>query len=175
MPNLASALKGEIRRLARKEIRESVTPLRKLVTALRKRVAQQRRLIADLERNAKRSTKNVRPAEAHGSEESQIRFSPAWVKHHRKKLKMSRRVYAKLVGVSAQSVFGWESGRTRPRRTALEAWRRIRRMGLRELKELTGGDKAGSKRARRGRPAKRRRAASRPARRIARRRAAKKK
>ena len=113
MPNFAGALKGEIRRLARKEVREAVTPLRKLVAGLRKRVAQQRRLIADLQRAARRSTKNGQAAEAPRSEESQIRFSPAWVKHHRRKLKMSRRVYAKLIGVSAQSIFGWESGRTR--------------------------------------------------------------
>ena len=152
MPNFAGALKGEIRRLARKEVRETVTPLKKLVAGLRRRVAQQRRLIADLERSVKRSKSQARAAEAPSSEESQIRFSPAWVKQHRKKLKMSRRVYAKLIGVSAQSIFGWESGRTRPRRGALESWRRIRGMGKRELTSLIGSEgKDGRKRGARGR------------------------
>ncbi len=174
MPNFAGALKGEIRRLARKEVRESVTPLRKLVAGLRRRVAQQRRLIAELERGARRSTKQGRAAEAPATEESQIRFSPAWVKRHRKKLKMSRRVYAKLVGVSAQSIFGWEAGRSRPRRSALESWRRIRGMGKRELMAMIEGKGSGGKRAGRER-AGRKRAGRRPGRKPARRRAAKKK
>jgi transcriptional regulator with XRE-family HTH domain len=78
------------------------------------------------------------------------------VKRHRKKLGMSRRVYAKLVGVSAQSIFGWESGRTRPRRAALQSWRRIRGMGKRELKALIGSESTdGRRRGGRGRKAAR--------------------
>jgi DNA-binding transcriptional regulator YiaG len=154
-------LKGEIRRLARKEVRATVTPVRKLVAELRRRVAQQRRLIAELERRSRRGARNERAAEAPADEGSQIRFSPAWVTKHRKKLKMSRRVYAKLVGVSAQSIFGWESGRTRPRRRALESWRRIRGKGKRELTALLGGGKAKRGRAatRRATPRRGRRAA----------------
>lgn len=163
MPNLAGVLKGEIQRLARKEARASVKPLKKLVSALRRRVAQQRRQIAELERATRRAVSTARVPEARESEGSQIRFSPEWVKTHRKKLKMSRRVYAKLIGVSAQSIFGWESGRTRPRRGALESWRRIRSMGKRALKALLGGEKPSRKRRGgpaakrgRGRPARRR-------------------
>jgi DNA-binding transcriptional regulator YiaG len=159
--NFAGVLKGEIRRLARKEVRATVTPVRKLVAELRRRVAGQRKQIAELERRSKRSARGQRAVEAPAAGESQIRFSPKWVTKHRKKLKMSRRVYAKLVGVSAQSIFGWETGRARPRRSALEAWRRIRGMGKRELTALLGTGKA-----KRGRPAKRRatlRRARRPA------------
>lgn len=154
MPNFAGALKGEIQRLARKEVRANVTPLKKLVAGLRRRVAQQRRQIADLERDLRRSAaKASRAMESPSSEDkTQIRFSPAWVKQHRKKLGMSRRVYAQLVGVSAQSIFGWETGRTRPRRGALESWRKIRGMGVREVKALP---EANTKK--RGRVAKRKR------------------
>jgi DNA-binding transcriptional regulator YiaG len=151
VPNLAGVLKGEIRRLARKEVRASVKPLRKLVTALRRRIAEQRRLMAEMERAAKRSIASARKTVAAPSEDPQIRFSPQWVKAHRKKLGVSRRVYAKLVGVSAQSIFGWETGRTRPRRKALESWRRMRTMGKRQLKALPGAAKSG----RRGRRAER--------------------
>jgi DNA-binding transcriptional regulator YiaG len=154
VPNFAGTLKSEIRRLARKEVRASVMPLRKLVAGLRKRVAQQRRLINDLGRTARRAVNTAHAPQAAASEESQIRFSPEWVKAHRKKLKMSRRVYAKLIGVSAQSIFGWETGRTRPRRRALESWRKIRSMGLRELKALPGAGKS-ERRGRRGKPGKR--------------------
>jgi len=157
VPNLAGVLKGEIRRLARKEVRASVKPLRKLVTVLRRRIAEQRRLMVEMERAAKRSIASARKTVV-ASEGPQIRFSPQWVKAHRKKLGVSRRVYAKLVGVSAQSIFGWETGRTRPRRGALESWRRMRSMGKRELKALPGAAKPGrrgrrSERDRRGRAA----------------------
>ena len=176
MTNFAGALKGEIQRLARKEVRANVTPLKKLVAGLRRRVAQQRRQIADLERDLRRSaSKASRAMEASSSEEkSQIRFSPAWVKQHRKKLGMSRRVYAQLIGVSAQSVFGWETGRTRPRRGALETWRKIRGMGVREVKALP---EAGKTTKRRGRPVKKRKrvVAKKRGRRSGMRRAAKKK
>lgn len=152
MPNFAGALKGEISRLARKEVRASVAPLKKVVAGLRKRVAQQKRLIAELERTTRRSMKDARPERTPAaSEESQIRFSPAWVRKHRKKLNMSRRVYAKLVGVSAQSIFGWETGRSRPRRKALASWRRLRGMGVRELKALPGVGADGRGRPKRGR------------------------
>jgi DNA-binding transcriptional regulator YiaG len=150
VPNLAGVLKGEIRRLARKEVRATVMPLRKLVTTMRRRIAQQRKLLSELERASKRSVNNARASEAPASEGTQIRFSPEWVKAHRKRVKMSRREYAKLIGVSAQSIFGWESGRTRPRRRALESWRRIRTMGLRELKAAEGAKPA--KRGRRAKP-----------------------
>jgi len=159
VPNLAGVLKGEIRRLARKEVRATVMPLRKLVTTMRRRIAQQRKLLSELERASKRTVNNARAQEAPASEGTQIRFSPEWVKAHRKKVKMSRREYAKLIGVSAQSIFGWESGRTRPRRRALESWRRIRTMGLRELKAAEEAKPAKrGRRAKPGRKAKGRRA-----------------
>jgi len=144
--NLAGALRDEIRRLARKETRASVGPLRKTVAALRRRAAEQAKLIKELERAAKRSAAAAR-AKAPGAEPGaapegpQVRFSAPWVRKHRKKLGMSRRVYAQLVGVSAQTIFGWESGKTRPRRQALEAWRRIRSMGTRELRAMLAAKK----------------------------------
>jgi len=79
----------------------------------------------------------------------QVRFSPKWVKQHRKKLGMSRRVYAQLLDVSPQTIMGWESGRTRPRRDALRQWRDMRVKGVRELRSiLNGADGEGTSRGR---------------------------
>ena len=170
MPNLAVVLKQEIRRLARKEMKASVTPLRKLVAQLRSRVATQKRLIEELQKGAKRAqAAGSATAKALRASDPQIRFSPHWVRAHRKKLKMSRRIYARLVGVSAQSIFGWERGRTRPRRSALAAWRRLRAMGAREVKALLvaakptrrAGAASRSKPARRGKGTRRARKAGR--------------
>src|SRR5512145_1075733 len=99
---------------------------------MRRRAAQQKRTIRELTRALQRSVAAAKAKAAAALPEGpQLRFSPRWVSMHRKRLRMSRKKYAKLVGVSAQSIFGWEAGRSRPRRQALEAWKRIRSMGAR--------------------------------------------
>ncbi len=141
MPNVMGVLRAEIRRLARKETRQEVAALRKHVNAMRRRVAESRRRIQDLESRAKHAGKRAQGAASESSEGDvkQVRFSPSWVKRHRSKLGMSRRVYAKLLSVSPQTIMGWETGRTRPRRTALRTWRSIRGKGVRELRALVAG------------------------------------
>ena len=142
MPNVMGVLRAEIRRLARKETRQEIATLRKHVNSMRRRVAESRRRIRDLESRAKQAGKRVAGAiVASGMDGGkQVRFSPAWVKRHRSKLGMSRRIYAKLLSVSPQTIMGWESGKTRPRRSALQTWRDLRGKGVRELRaSVTGG------------------------------------
>ena len=142
MPNVMGVLRAEIRRLARKETRQEIAALRKHVNSMRRRVAESRRRIRELEARTKQAGKRGQGAPAGSDEESakQVRFSPAWVKRHRSKLGMSRRIYAKLLSVSPQTIMGWESGRTRPRRSALKTWREIRGKGVRELRALVTGE-----------------------------------
>ena len=153
MPNVMGVLRAEIRRLARKETRQEIAALRKHVNSMRRRVAESRRRIRELETRTKQAGKRGAGAPAAADEDSgkQVRFSPAWVKRHRSKLGMSRRIYAKLLSVSPQTIMGWESGRTRPRRSALKTWREIRGKGVRELKALVTG---GARKKRRGAGAK---------------------
>jgi len=149
MPNVMGVLRAEIRRLARKETRQEIAALKKHVNSMRRRVAEARRLIRDLASRARQAGKR-RPGAPEAADEDaaqQVRFSPAWVKRHRSKLGMSRRIYAKLLSVSPQTIMGWESGRTRPRRSALTKWRDIREKGVRELKALVTGE---GRRKRRG-------------------------
>jgi len=135
-------LRAEIRRLARKETKQEIAALKKHVNSMRRRVAESRRRIRDLESRTKQAGKRGPGAMAASDEDSakQVRFSPAWVKRHRSKLGMSRRIYAKLLSVSPQTIMGWESGRTRPRRNALQTWRDLRGKGVRELKALVTGE-----------------------------------
>jgi DNA-binding transcriptional regulator YiaG len=155
LPNIAGVLREEIRRLARKETKAAVLPLRKLTRALQRRVAEQKRRLAELERAAKRIGRTAGPAAAKESGEGpRARFSPKWMRVHRKKLGMSRLAYSKLLGVSAQSVMGWEHGQKRPRQATVETWSRVRKMGARQARALLASMKSTAKR--RGR--KRRRA-----------------
>ncbi len=153
MPNVMGALRLEIRRLARKEMKEAVRELKRQVAAIRRRLASTKKRMSDVERTARRAVSSrgaTAAREVSRDDGTQIRFSPRWVKVHRAKLGMSRRVYSKLVGVSPQTILLWESGKARPRRSALAMWRSIRGKGLRELKAAVGGETRG----RRGRRAK---------------------
>jgi DNA-binding transcriptional regulator YiaG len=153
VPNVMGVLRAEIRRLARKETKDAVRDLKRQVAALRRRMAMTKKQMIAVERAAMRagSARAAAPAAATSDEGdgTQICFSPRWVKVHRSRLGMSRRVYAKLVGVSPQTILLWESGKARPRRSALASWRAIRGKGIRELKAAAGGETRG----RRGRPA----------------------
>lgn len=157
MPNVMGVLRAEIRRLARKETRQEVAALRKHVNSMRRRLAESRRRIQDLETRAKKAGKRgpSAGAESRESDAKQVRFSPTWVKRHRSKLGMSRRIYAKLLSVSPQTIMGWETGRTRPRRSALKTWRAIRGKGVRELRALVSGGATKKGRERVAKPARR--------------------
>ena len=163
MPNVMGVLRAEIRRLARKETKQELGDLKKQLTVLRRRLAEWNRRMQSVEARARKIMKNGaaprgRATHDDGDDEKQVRFSPAWVRTHRKKLKMSRQLYARLVGVSAQTIMGWEAGRTRPRRGALRNWRAIRGKGLRELRAMLGGGEGTGARAGRSASGRRRRA-----------------
>ncbi|MCG2593021.1 helix-turn-helix domain-containing protein [Ramlibacter sp. XY19] len=139
MPNLAAALKTEIARIARKELRGDLDALKKASTGYRREIATLKKRNADLERLLKRAAKAVprgpvKPGDT-GSEDRQLRFSPARLASQRKKLGLSAANFAKLIGVSGLSVYKWENGQTRPRRAQLEAIAAVRGIGKREAQE----------------------------------------
>ena len=70
------------------------------------------------------------------------RFSRSWLKSHRQRLGLSAADYALLVGVSAQTIYNWEQGDSKPRRKQVAALAAVRGFGKREaLKrlEMMGG------------------------------------
>lgn len=134
MPNIASVLKEEITRLARKEIRQQIGPLkgantelRRTVANLKKEVGSLRRAIRFLEGQEKRRLKA--PAKASAAEG--VRFSAAWVKKDRDRLGLSAKDYGKLVGVSGLTIYSWEKGKSRPRAKQLAGWAKVRGLGKR--------------------------------------------
>jgi DNA-binding transcriptional regulator YiaG len=137
MSSFASALKAEIARVARREVKEEVSALRKAST-------QYRRRIAELSRQNHALTKRVgflesqerkRPKpEASDTSNGKVRFSPKMIAGHRGKLGLSQADYAKLVGVSSVSIYKWEQGKSRPRAQQLAAWAAVRHLSKREAK-----------------------------------------
>lgn len=136
MQNLATALKAEIARIAKKELRGDLDSWKKASASFRREIAALKRRNADLERQLRRAAKGTprTPAKSEdvSSEDRQLRFSATRLASQRKKLGLSAADFAKLVGVSSLSVYKWESGQTRPRRAQLEAIANVRGIGKRE-------------------------------------------
>ena len=140
MPNLASVLKDEIRRLARKEVRENTAATQRVATRARRDIADLKRQIQELSRKLSHFEKQDKRRGGKPVTESageQVRFSPRWVKAHREKLGLSAADYGKLVGVSQLTIYNWEKGVSKPRAAALASLATIRGIGKREaLKRL---------------------------------------
>ena len=135
MPNIAAVFRQEIIRLARKEVKTQTEAVRKANAQYRRDIAQLKRQagalskqVAYLERQEqKRAAKGVPKASVEGK-----RFSSQGLKTHRQKLDVSAADYASLVGVTAQTVYNWEQGKSKPRDEQLAALVAVRDLGKRE-------------------------------------------
>lgn len=133
MPNLGSVLKSEIARLARKEIRGAVDPLRKANAAHRREIAELKRMIASLQRDLRAASRPARNATSTDpAPASATRFVPKGLKSLRARLGLSATDFGLLVGASGQSVYNWETGKTVPRGAQQAALAAVRGMGKRE-------------------------------------------
>jgi len=148
---LASALKDVIRRATTRETQKTVRRLRRLqrqVKALRQEARAQRRIVAGVERRfARLKARVLRTGVSAGPGRP---LTPQSIRSLRERLGMPRIEFAKLLGVSPGSIFGWETGRTLPRGRSVARLREVRKMGLRAARGEAGGTR-GRARARRGR------------------------
>lgn len=136
MPNIASALKAEISRVARKEVRGETTSLKKYSTAHRSEIAALKRRLQALEQELRRLGKQRSKAEP-GEEAEQpgerpLRFSAKGLASQRKRLGLSAADCGLLVGASSQSIYNWEEGKARPRAKHLSAISALRGIGKKE-------------------------------------------
>jgi ribosome-binding protein aMBF1 (putative translation factor) len=142
MPNIATLLKGEIARIARKEVRAQTEEFKKASAQYRTHIAALRRRIDTLERQVKKAGRGPGRAaaaapDAAGDDDQHTsrRFSPTRLAAQRRKLGLSAADFATLLGVSGQSVYKWEHGEARPRARQLEAIAELRGIGKREAGE----------------------------------------
>jgi DNA-binding transcriptional regulator YiaG len=136
LPNLVAALKAEIARVAKKEAKVLVEPMRKASAALRRDNAAHKQTRARLEQRVaalERIVRSSRIAEAAPAQtDAKLRFSPARLKAQRDRLGLSAADFGALVGCSGQSIYLWETGRTRPRPAQLARIAIVRSLGKRE-------------------------------------------
>ena len=132
MPNIAVMFKQEITRLARKEVKAQTDVIRKASSQYRRDIAQLKRQAARLSKQVayleqQERSKGVRAADVEGK-----RFSRRGLETHRRKVDLSAADYGKLVGVTAQTVYNWEHGKSKPRDEQFAALVGVRDLGKRE-------------------------------------------
>ena len=148
MPNILSVLKAEISRLARKEAKQVVAPVKKvsanyrgLIAGLRKQVGALQKEIAVLKRAAPKADKAIEAIEPQG----RFWISGKGVRTLRKRLGLTQAQFAKLAGVSVQSVVNWEAAKGKApirRKTSIARMQQIRGLRKRQLAEIMGKGKA---------------------------------
>lgn len=152
MPNIAQILKDEIQRIAKKQIKTSVSELHKYTLSLKKTLVQLRKELAAMKQEVRRvrkvqeSRQKSQPRALSEAKEP-LRFSAKGIRSLRKKLKLSQAEFAKLVGVSGLAVYQWErkEGKLALRQTTQSKLGEIRGLGrkeaLKRLEEIPAGNK----------------------------------
>ena len=144
---LTNALKSEISRLARKEIKAATAPLQKAVIRLRRDNAALKRQNQNLEAQLKRLGKATPTAKAAAVPSAKdVRFSPGLLKKLRKRLGVSMANLAKILGVSINTIMNWESGKTRPRAAGLKKISSARQLSPAAALKLVGKGRKKAKR-----------------------------
>jgi DNA-binding transcriptional regulator YiaG len=136
MSSLGNLLKTEIARLARRELRSQVEPLKKQSAAQRRHIAALKRQVAALERLVgglkKSNAKAMRAAPPEDEEAQNLRFSAKGLATLRSRIGFSAAEMGRLLGVSGQSVYNWEAKKSVPRRAQVAAIAQLRGVGKRE-------------------------------------------
>jgi len=137
MPNLGNVLKDEVVRLCRKELRKELGPVRKItaahrrdIAALKRQLSAAQRRVQLLERQAARSGA-ARPQPV---SDKPVRFVAKGLRSMRQRLGLSAAELARLIEVSEQSVYNWETKKTTPRREQVQALASLRGLGKREVR-----------------------------------------
>ena len=150
MPNIANVLKDEIKRLARREIKLTITPLKVSNAALKKLVYEHKQRIAALEKENKRLAmlqgKIHGPVHVNATKLKEVGFSITGrqVRSLRGRLGISQVQLAKLIGVSVNIVSIWENktGRLQLRKPGIgKALSDLKGMKRREILEQVQQEK----------------------------------
>ena len=154
MPDVARVLREEVQRLAKKQVKSGLTPIRRDNVRLKKQVADLRRELAALTRTSRewlaRVTAVVTTKETAVATERAATLRPTSksLVRLRRRLDLTQVEFGRLLGVSGQAVLNWErkGGRVRMRTANLAALAGIQKLGKREarrrLEEMGQGRKS---------------------------------
>lgn len=132
MANIGAVLKAEITRLARKEVKAQTEVLRKANASYRRDIAALKRQAMELQRQLQRLRRPAAAAKSPSSgDATKTRFSAKGLKSHRTRLGLSASEYGRLAGVSGQSIYNWEGGKSVPRQAQVATLAGLRQLGQR--------------------------------------------
>lgn len=135
MSNIVSALKSEISRIARKEIKAETEALKSASTKYRSDIAKLKRQVVALQKELKLASRTSKRPGRSPEEEPSVtrhRFSAKGLASQRKRLGLSAEALGKLIGVSGLSIYHWEGGKARPRANHLPAIAALKTLGKNE-------------------------------------------
>ena len=141
MPSIATLLREEISKIARKEVQDQVRELKQTVREQRDAIARLEKQVGRAK--AKAATKpaaakpaaKVRKPAGDTDRRKQLRIAPDTIKKHRKRLKLSQAELGKILNVSTNTVLRWEAGTSKPRSKHLPGLDQLRTISKRELKQ----------------------------------------
>lgn len=147
MANIASVLKAEITRVARKEVRSELEGLKKANSQHLSAIAELRRQLASLQKQLKQADRDrTASVKEKTMAERKHRFSAARLAAHRSKLGLSAADYGRLVGMSGATIYLWERGQSRPRPEQVQQLGLLKAMSrsaiLEQLEQIKEGDPA---------------------------------
>jgi DNA-binding transcriptional regulator YiaG len=135
MPNIATVLRDEITRLARKELRSQTEGLKKASAQHRRDIAHLKRQVVKLERQVSQLEGQVakKTSATPGSPSAvPMRFTAKGLRTQRQRLGLSAADYAKLAGVTSRSIYNWEQEIARPRQEQTAVLAALRGIGKKE-------------------------------------------
>jgi DNA-binding transcriptional regulator YiaG len=146
MPNAYSALKSEIVRIARREVRAETLALkqtnaqhRAAISALKAQVAALEKALRQTNKSATKALTAAAAASPEKGEPVQRRFSPSRLAAHRARLGLSAASYGRLVGMSGAAVFLWEKGEARPTPATIDALAKLKALSRKQIEERLVG------------------------------------
>ena len=156
MSTFASSFKAEVIRLARKEAKAAVTPIRKPSGSNRKAIADLKRRMVALEKETRRLASllaKVPQPQPEPVEGQKARITGKGMRSLRRKLRLTQGEFGKLVGVTSQNVYQWErkNGALGVRNATKANILGVRDLGAREAKERLAGMAKGKKAGRKSR------------------------
>jgi DNA-binding transcriptional regulator YiaG len=144
MSTFAKSFRDEVSRLARKEAKAAVAPVRKPAGATRSALADLKRRVAALEKESRRlstlvadlSTLRLSASAREDQSASKARITGKGMRSLRRRLNLSAADLGRLLNISGPAVYAWEkrNGPLRVRQTTRAAILSIRTLGARQAK-----------------------------------------
>ncbi|MBP1720068.1 MAG: hypothetical protein H6Q43_3506 [Deltaproteobacteria bacterium] len=149
MGKVESTIKGEIMRLAKREVRGVYFPLRREVYALKLKLSGLVKSFVAMERQAKEvlkeQAKKKLELQASPEEVKVSRLTPQRIRLMRNKIGISQKDLGILLDVSIGAVGMWEKGKFAPSGKKKAALIALRKLGKRDVKKLLAEKKQGLK------------------------------